>query len=45
MSIKIKMNSTISLFQPFPPKKYEMMENTLEQESLVPNAVIQIREE
>ena len=34
-----------SLFQPFPPKKYTNMENTLEQEGLFPNAVIQIREE
>ena len=40
-----KENKNFSLFQPFPPKKYEVMENTLEQESLVPNAVIQIREE
>ena len=39
-----KENKNFSLFQPFPPKKYEMMENTLEQESLVPNAVIQIKE-
>ena len=35
----------ISLNQPFPPKKYENMDNTLEQENLFPNAVIQIREE
>ena len=34
-----------SLYQPFPPKKYEIMENTLESEGLFPNAVIQIREE
>jgi len=40
-----KENKNFSLYQPFPPKKYENMENTLEQESLVPNAVIQIREE
>ena len=40
-----KENKNFSLYQPFPPKKYEDMENTLEQESLVPNAVIQIREE
>ena len=40
-----KENKNFSLYQPFPPKKYEVMENTLEQESLVPNAVIQIREE
>ena len=38
-------NSTFSLYQPFPPKKYSIMENTLEQEGLFPNAVIQIREE
>ena len=38
-------NNNFSLFQPFPPKKYEQMENTLEQEGLFPNAVIQIREE
>ena len=40
-----KENKNFSLYQPFPPKKYENMENTLEQEGLVPNAVIQIREE
>ena len=40
-----KENKNFSLYQPFPPKKYENMENTLEQENLVPNAVIQIREE
>ena len=40
-----KDNKTFSLYQPFPPKKYENMENTLEQEGLIPNAVIQIREE
>ena len=34
-----------SLYQPFPPKKYENMENTLENEGLFPNAVIQIKEE
>ena len=38
-------NNTFSLFQPFPPKKFEIMENTFEQEGLFPNAVIQIREE
>ena len=38
-------NNNFSLFQLFPPKKYEQMENTLEQEGLFPNAVIQIREE
>ena len=38
-------NNTFSLFQPFPPKKFDIMENTLEQEGLFPNAVIQIREE
>ena len=40
-----KDNKAFSLYQPFPPKKYENMENTLEQEGLIPNAVIQIREE
>ena len=40
-----KDNKTFSLYQPFPQKKYENMENTLEQEGLIPNAVIQIREE
>ena len=34
-----------SLYQPFPPKKYDNMENTLEMENLFPNAVVQIREE
>ena len=38
-------NNTFSLFQPFPPKKFDIMENTMEQEGLFPNAVIQIREE
>ena len=38
-------NTSFSLFQLFPPKKYEKMENTLEKEGLFPNAVIQIREE
>ena len=38
-------NNTFSLFQPFPPKKYEEMGNTLEKEGLFPNAIIQIREE
>ena len=38
-------NSKFSLYQPFPPKKYEQMENTLEEEGLCPNAVVQIREE
>ena len=40
-----KENNHFSLFQPFPPKKYEEMDNTLEKEGLFPNAVIQIREE
>ena len=40
-----KENKNFSLNQPFPPKKYENMDNTLEQENLFPNAVIQIREE
>jgi len=38
-------NNGFSLYQPFPPKKYTNMENSLEQEGLFPNAVIQIREE
>jgi hypothetical protein len=38
-------NNKFSLYQPFPPKKYDNMENTLEKEGLFPNAVIQIREE
>ena len=38
-------NDKFSLFQPFPPKKYEEMENTLEKEGLFPNAIIQIKEE
>ena len=40
-----KENNKFSLYQPFPPKKYDIMENTLEKEGLFPNAVIQIREE
>ena len=40
-----KENNSFSLFQPFPPKKYEEMENTLEKEGLFPNAIVQIREE
>ena len=40
-----KENNSFSLFQPFPPKKYDVMENTLEKEGLFPNAVVQIREE
>ena len=38
-------NGVFSLYQPFPPKKYENMENTLEKEGLFPNALIQIKEE
>lgn len=38
-------NNTFSLYQPFPPKKYDVMENTLEKEGLFPNAIIQIKEE
>ena len=38
-------HNSFSLYKPFPPKKYEQMENTLEQEELCPNAVIQIKEE
>ena len=38
-------NCDFSLYQPFPPKKYDNMENTLENEGLFPNAVIQIKEE
>ncbi len=40
-----KENNHFSLYQPFPPKKYTEMDNTLEKEGLFPNAVIQIREE
>ena len=40
-----KENNNFSLYQPFPPKKFDIMENTLEKEGLFPNAVIQIREE
>ena len=38
-------NGIFSLYQPFPPKKYENFENSLEDEGLFPNAVIQIKEE
>ena len=38
-------NNNFSLYQPFPPKKYNEMSNTLEKEGLFPNAIIQIREE
>ena len=38
-------NNKFSLYQPFPPKKYDIMDNTLEKEGLFPNAVIQIRED
>ena len=38
-------NNSFSLYQPFPPKKYDNMENTLEKEGLFPNAVVQIRED
>ena len=38
-------NNQFSLYQLYPPKKYDIMENTLEKEGLVPNAVIQIRED
>ena len=38
-------NNTFSLYQPFPPKKYDNMKNTLEEEGLFPNAIIQIKEE
>ena len=38
-------NNNFSLYQPFPPKKYDNMENTLEMEGLFPNAIIQIKEE
>ena len=38
-------NNGFSLYQPFPPKKYDEMNNTLEKEGLFPNAIIQIREE
>ena len=38
-------NNKFSLYQPFPPKKYVDMDNTLEKEGLFPNAVVQIKEE
>ena len=38
-------NNSFSLYQPFPPKKFENMNSTLENEGLFPNAIIQIREE
>ena len=38
-------NNSFSLYQPFPPKKYDNMEKTLEEEGLFPNAIIQIKEE
>ena len=38
-------NNNFSLFQPFPPKKYDNMDNTLEKEGLFPNAIVQIKEE
>ena len=38
-------SNSFSLYQAFPPKKYENMENTLEEEGLFPNAIIQIKEE
>jgi len=38
-------NNSFSLYQPFPPKKYEDYNNTLENEGLFPNAIIQIKEE
>ena len=34
-----------SLIQPFPFKTYDNMDKTLEEESLFPNAVLQIKEE
>ena len=37
--------NSFSLYQAFPPKKFENMENTLEEEGLFPNAIIQIKEE
>ena len=40
-----KENYNFSLCQVFPPKKFDVMENTLEKEGLFPNAVIQIKEE
>ena len=38
-------NNSFSLHQPFPQKKYDVVENTLGKEGLFPNVVIQIREE
>ena len=40
-----KQYQNFSLHQPFPPKKYDNMEFTLEQEGLYPNALVQIKEE
>ena len=40
-----KQNKNFTLHQPFPPKIYDNMEYTLEQEGLYPNALIQIKED
>ncbi len=43
--IYFERHNGFSLCQPFPMIKYDNMKNTLEQEGLSPNAVIQIKEE
>ena len=40
-----KQNKNFTLHQPFPPKIYDNMEYTLEQEGLYPNALVQIKED
>ena len=40
-----KQNKNFTLHQPFPPKIYDKFENTLEQEGLYPNALVQIKED
>jgi len=40
-----KQNKNFTLHQPFPPKIYDNFENTLEQEGLYPNALVQIKED
>ena len=40
-----KQNKNFTLHQPFPPKIYNNLENTLEQEGLYPNALVQIKED
>ena len=40
-----KQNKNFTLLQPFPPQIYDNLENTLEQEGLYPNALVQIKED